>query len=190
MEKLLSVVLAIFVSALSVSENLNTAYAEPRQIFNVSAEYEVWTGRVLSVSTTSPITKAIRSDAEGDKKLQRAFDLFEGLTDETTRRRSNKDSRACNIPRSVRWAVRARQRLPIFQIGFINEECFTRMDVNEAVKERYLPSDYSKQTRTIIREAREVFADTMSRITFYRDGNWSASEAPYAMTTHTYIGES
>lgn len=172
-----------------LSLNYNTAHCEYTQIVNISKSFPAWAGRIFSVSTASPFTKAIRTDEEGDRKFGRAFDLFDGLSEEAVRRRNANDSRACNLPFSVKWSVRARQKLAIFQIGFINLECFTRVDIKTAVKERALSANYTRDTLQIIRDARDVIDNATRRVQFYRDANWTDPSAPYEINTRTYVND-
>lgn len=159
-------------------------YAQ-EQFFNTSDEYPVWWGRIFSVSTESPVTKAIRADPENDRKLYPMYDLFERLSAVAESRRYN-DSRACNVPLSVFWTRRARQRIPIFQIGFISEDCFSFVDIPKAVSEKSLPRNYSTNAKNAIVQAREILSAAIQNISFYRDGNWSDPQSPYSMGTQSY----
>lgn len=182
-------IMAIYLYLLLLSRNHTTAHGEYTQIVNISKSFPGWAGRIYSVSTASPFTKAIRADEDGDLKFSRAFDLFDGLSEEAERRRNANDSRVCNLPLSTSWAVSARQKMGIFQIGFINLECFTRIDIKTAVKERAITANYTRDTLQIIRDARDVFDNATRRIQFYRDGNWSNKSTPYEINTRTYVND-
>lgn len=184
-----SILIAVCITFAVYTRRHNCAQAELTQIVNISKSFPGWAGRLYSVSTDSPFARVIRRDVEGDRKLGRAFKLLDDLSAEAVRRRTEHDVGACNVPLSVRWTARARNRMSIFQIGFINQECFTRVDISKAIADKQIPSGYSGNVRDIVRDAQDVIENATRRLQFYRDGNWSDPDAPYGFNTRPYTYE-
>lgn len=152
-----------------------------RRLVDLSEKYKDRVGRFESFSTESPIAKVIREDKNLQKQLRPAYNFVNRVSALIEERRRMNDSRACNVFTNTMWTFRTVQRMEIFQIGFLDQSCFSQFDVTGAVEDGEIAAEYSTNAREVFLNAEQALLEAGSRIPKPDNKNWTHYEGPFAV---------
>lgn len=177
--------LTFALSTLQVFAHNSSTCNNLTQIYTVSEEKEKnWVDNVHSISTDSPITRQIRKNKTLQELVNPAFDVFERIASVIDDRRKDNHTDACNLPTNLGWRKRAIKTTRNFQIGFMDETCFTSLNIRDAVESKELPYSDLSTARTIMHEAHTaLYKASFDAVGILaRDNkNWSDRNAPYRL---------
>lgn len=143
-----------------------------------------WARRLSSVDTTSPVTRYFRQNPDADKAIGQVFDYIETVWNVVETRRKNNDSRACNLYKAIPsdWAFRMASRLKIFQMGEVDQSCFSQINLRTAVSSGELPYTIFRNLTRLFSESRRITTEAFQNLRLVPDGNWSSDGKPYNLT--------
>lgn len=153
------------------------------QMFDIKDDPK-WEGRLSSVNTTSPLTRYFRQNPDADKAISQVFDYIDTVWNVVETRRKNNDSLACNLYKTTvkDWPYRMISRLKIFQIGKVDESCFSQLNLRTAVSSGELPYTIFRNLTKLFSESRRITTEAFQKIRLVPDGNWSSDGKPYNLT--------
>lgn len=178
------VLLVILIAYATASDESNLT-----QVIDLNEEHGTWKGRISSLDTSSPVARYFRQNPDADKTIGPVFDYIEKLWDVVATRRKNNDSRACNMYGTVvgDWAFRMTTRVKTFQIGKIDDTCFSKIDLRTATKNGELPRGTTRNLRKLFADSRRVTTEAFHKLKIVPDGNWSSDGKPYNLTFLTRV---
>lgn len=111
-----------------------------RHHFNLTEIYPHWVDRIRSVSASSPILPALRSDRDSKLALENAFQIFDVLYRAVRTRVRGEHALACNRRQESKWVKSSRRRELAFQIGEVSNDGHSSTDMRDAISNGEFPS--------------------------------------------------
>lgn len=178
----LALVFALALASLSATGVAQSTCEDLKQIYNISEKDDRgWIDRVHSVSTESPVTRSVRANPNLAAALEPTFSMFAKVASLVDDRRKSLHPEACNLPNSLDWRKNLEKRTRNYQIGILNEECFTSVDVRRTVDAKELDKSILDNARTYMSNARAALFEAASNVALDLvpgNSNWTAG-APY-----------
>lgn len=178
----------IFCLILITSYALASADINLTQLKNLSQD-PVWRGRISSVDTTSPVARYFQRNQDASNAIGHVFDYIEALWKVVEARRQKNDARACNLYKTISrdWPFRMISRLQVFQLGRVDQSCFSKVNMRTAISNGELLPTTSDDLPTLFSESKRLTNEAFHNARLVPDGNWSLNGRPYNMTFLTFV---
>lgn len=167
---------------------LASAQANLTQLKNLSQD-RVWRGRISSVDTNSPVARYFHQNQDASNAIGPVFDYIEALWKVVETRREKNDARACNLYKTIRgdWPFRMISRLQVFQVGLVEQSCFSKVNLRTAISNGELSPTTSNDLPKLFSESKRLTNEAFHNVRLVPDGNWSLNGKPYNMTYLTLV---
>lgn len=163
---------------------LQTLATSLEQPFNVSTiSNGVHVDRHFSLSTTAPVTAAIRRSKSLQARILPGFDLFDKLAAIVDERKSTNASDACNLG-EVTWTRATRNQIRARQVGEISDQCNTVVVLNDpAVGDKVNQPNFGDKVKSIIIDVKDALFQAQRDIPDIPDPrdqslNWTMGAIP------------
>lgn len=153
------------------------------QEFDVSAVASNFVDRIFSLSTSAPVSNQLHKNLTAQQLLIPTYQLFDDFYELITIRRNRSHRQACNLSPTDSWSKLADQLLQVFQVGKIDNTCFSLIDASVAVRDGDLPKSIMSKARDVLRQGRETLFYAAVKMPLPRNTSWSDSDAPYKLVS-------
>lgn len=144
-----------------------------------------WKNRVSSVGTSAPVCIFMRANETLRNETTGSFQLMEALNEAFLKKRQQPTDN-CNLPNQHIWAGSARTRPMGFQIGQMDDTCYSYIHLNDAVKEEKFNASLLNHAQQIIRSGRRALTTATQNNQFPKDGGWGTGRGTGAPFENVY----